>query len=484
MKDQYMLDKITANGGFAVPSDIEYLITKHTPIGLAMQNCYSWYISKSTATNPYDPTSTTNVNIFQRTRAKAFSENVKVHNDIISMVVDQLVGYMGDIQFSADDDSIRDFISDFTLKTNMDDVINEIIKYMTICGYASIQLYRDPDSGEYGIAVIDPWKVVFLENAVEKVVYAFRYDEIQKDENNKAYIVEFYGPKGKQIFTSSNVTAGYIQIDSETVGDRLNIFAPSVPLIQFKNNMENSSDIEILIPLQIDMDITLSDEANDLRQNASAILKAFGFEVNTAAISNMKEFGAIQLPDKNLNDVQYLTKPPYESPIQQHIDNLQKAIYTTGKAIDMTDEQFGGNLSGVAIKFKLMALENKAYMKEKKINVGLRSMWKALFNAVEFETGNKYDYLGVTAEFNRNLPVNMVEQVQILRELLQTVDTMTALEMSKIIKDPQMVYDRIMEQKQDEFLMYAEVPEGELDEESQQEENTETNNQQLSNSTP
>lgn len=477
MKDQYMLDKLNAQNGIAEPKDIEYLIQKHTQRALSMQNCYNWYSSTSTATNPYDSTSSTNVNIFQRTRAKAFSENVKDHNDVISMVVDQLIGYMGDVQFRSEDEQLRDIVQDFVLKTNFDDAINEIIKYMTICGYASIQLYRDPETEEYGIAIVEPWKVVFLENAVNKVIYAFRYDEIQKDEANKAYLVEFYGPKGKQIFESSSVTNGYIQIASKVEGDRINIFAPNVPLIQFKNNFEETSDIEILIPLQIDMDITLSDEANDLRQNASAILKTFGFEVNSTNINNMKEFGAIQLKDKSIHDVQYLTKPSYEKPIQQHIDNLQKAIYTTGKAIDMTDEQFGGNLSGVAIKFKLMALENKAYMKEKKITAGLRAMWKALFSAMNFVSNDNYDYLGVQAEFNRNLPVNMVEQVQILQSLLQTVDTMTALEMSKLIKDPQQVYDRMQEQKTNEYLMYAEVPEDELDEAGQNEEETQQQTQ-------
>jgi hypothetical protein len=71
----------------------------------------------------------------------------------------------------------------------------------------------------------------------------------------------------------------------------------------------------------------------------------------------------------------------------------------------------------------------------------------------------------------------MVEQVEILQKLLQTVDTMTALEMSKLIKDPQQVYDRMQEQKTNEYLMYAEVPEDELDEAGQNEEETQQQTQ-------
>lgn len=476
MKNQYMLDKLKGQGGKAKADDIAYLITQHKEKSLEMVNNYNWYLSKTTATNPYDPTTDGDGNIFSRTRPKAFLENVKVHNDFISKIVDQLIGYMGDVQFSSEDDTLRKIVDDFTLKNSFDDIINEIIKYMTVCGYASIQLYRDPDSTEYGIAVIDPWKVIFLENSVNKVIYALKYEEIQKDANNKAYLVEFYGPNSKQIFESSYLENGYSEIPSAIEGDRLNIFAPSVPLVQFKNNAEEISDIQIVIPLQIDYDRTLSDEANDLRQHARALIKSFGFEFTDATVKAIKEYGAIHIPDKTTGDITYLVKPSYENPIQQHLNNVQKAIHTTAKDIDMTDEQFGGNLSGVAIKFKLMALENKAYMKEKKINVGLRAMWKALFGSMKIVSGVNYNYLGVQAEFNRNLPVNMVEQVQILRDLLQTVDTMTALEMSKIIKDPQKVFDRIQEQKTDEFLMYSEIPEGEL--EGEGEEGTQTQNNQ------
>ncbi len=465
-----MLSKLNNQGGKATPKDIEYLINKHMLTAPNMRNNYDWYLSDTSATNPYDPTSTTNVNIFRRTRAKAYTENVKVHNDFISKVVDQLIGYMGDVQFGADDDTIRALVLDFTLKNSLDDVLNEIIKYMTVCGYASIQLYRDPDTEEYGLAVVEPWKVVFLENSVNKVVYAFRIDEIQKDESNKAHLVEFYGLNTKQVFESSTLTQGYTEIESEIAGDRLNIFSPSVPFIQFKNNVEEKSDIEVLIPLQIDYDITLADESNDLRQNASAYMVTKGYQVSNDTILKTKEYGVFQLDDKDAS-VEYLVKPSYENPIQQHLDNLQKAIHTTGKDIDMTDEQFGGNLSGVAIKFKLMALENKAYMKEKKITSGLRSMWKALFQAIKLETGKEYDYLGVTAEFSRNLPVNMVEQAQILQSLLQTVDTMTALEMSKIIKDPQMVYDRIREQKDEEYMKYMEISEEDLNKAVNEDEN-------------
>jgi hypothetical protein len=48
---------------------------------------------------------------------------------------------------------------------------------------------------------------------------------------------------------------------------------------------------------------------------------------------------------------------------------------------DCSDESFGGNVTGVAMKYKLMVLENKCITMERKISSTLRYQFKVLYSA-------------------------------------------------------------------------------------------------------
>jgi len=84
---------------------------------------------------------------------------------------------------------------------------------------------------------------------------------------------------------------------------------------------------------------------------------------------------------------------------------------------DLTDEHFAGNLSGVAMRYKLLGLEQLTSIKERYFREGLRcrikliSRYLSLLGAKEVQAGD------VRFIFTRSLPVNDVEQAQIVSQL-------------------------------------------------------------------
>lgn len=63
------------------------------------------------------------------------------------------------------------------------------------------------------------------------------------------------------------------------------------------------------------------------------------------------------------------------------MNRLEENILRFAKSVNFSDESFGGNVTGVAMKFKLMALENKCITMERKMTAALRYQYKLIFSA-------------------------------------------------------------------------------------------------------
>ncbi|WP_270471974.1 phage portal protein, partial [Hungatella hathewayi] len=93
----------------------------------------------------------------------------------------------------------------------------------------------------------------------------------------------------------------------------------------------------------------------------------------------------------------------------------------------MTDESFGGNVSGVAMEFKLLGMENITKIKTRYYKRGLRkrlrlfSAWLAKSKSVQV------DISGITPTFSRAMPKNLLEISQIVTNLWGKISRKTLL---------------------------------------------------------
>ena len=87
-------------------------------------------------------------------------------------------------------------------------------------------------------------------------------------------------------------------------------------------------------------------------------------------------------------------------------------IHTMSHVPHLCDESFGGNLSGVAIAYKLWGLEQLCAMKERKFKKGLQRRIELITNILNIKGGH-YDYKDITPKFRRNKPENNLELTQI-----------------------------------------------------------------------
>jgi SPP1 family phage portal protein len=103
---------------------------------------------------------------------------------------------------------------------------------------------------------------------------------------------------------------------------------------------------------------------------------------------------------------------------------------------NMSDQNFVGNSSGVAIRYKLLAFEQNIKNKERYMEKGLMERFK-LYNRF-LVTKSKMAEVPieeVDAVFKRNLPSNDFEISQMINNLADYVDAETLISQLSFIKD-------------------------------------------------
>ena len=198
-----------------------------------------------------------------------------------------------------------------------------------------------------------------------------------------------------------------------------------------------------------------SNTANYFQYNDDAILKVLKLgDVSSQDIADMKEKGAIILEDGG--DVDWLLKTIDDTALENYKNRLREDIHTGANVPHMCDESFGGNLSGVAISYKLWGLEQISSIKERKFKKGLQRRIELITNILNI-MGHNYDYRDIIPKFRRNRPQNDMETAQIVTMLANDLSRETRLQMMPGVENVQDELKKLEEEKnkeQEEFGVY------------------------------
>lgn len=134
---------------------------------------------------------------------------------------------------------------------------------------------------------------------------------------------------------------------------------------------------------------------------------------------------------------EYLSKVMSESDIKVLRDDLKEDIHRFSMVPALTDESFGNNLSGVAIKYKLLGFEQAVKNKERYISKTLRKRFELYNNflALRGEMAHVPSHR-VDIIYNHNLPANNLETAQMISYLETIVPHETLLGQLSFIADP------------------------------------------------
>ncbi|OUA60359.1 phage portal protein [Bacillus thuringiensis] len=374
--------------------------------------------------------------------------NNKLNNDFFSEIIDTKIGYMFGlpISYSLDheDDEVLKRIQDFLKANHTEDADAETGKFASICGYGARLLYHDKD-GEEKVMNIKPYEAIFLTNSsIAEPKYAIRcypIKVIDGDDFKDGYKVEFYNDTQIIEYTGED-------LDKLKETSRITNLYKGVPLIGFPNNEELQGDVDKALSLIEGYDRTLSDVNSEVEQFRLAYMMFQGVEVDKETVEKLKTTGALELPEGA--NAFFLTKDLNDNILEHHLDRLEKNICRFTKHVNLSDESFGGNLTGVAIRYKLLALETKSGTLEVKFTKSLRQQFKLLFDAWNLRSNKEeLDYLCMTFQFTRNIPVNLADEAEVQAKLQGLISEETRLSLFSAIHDPKAELQKMKEEEAD-----------------------------------
>lgn len=167
----------------------------------------------------------------------------------------------------------------------------------------------------------------------------------------------------------------------------------------------------------------ISAHTDDYEAFVDAYMVLKNVTADSGDISKMK-IDRVLLLDED-SEASYLTKDEDSITINALLDKINEQIQRVAKSPDFNSEKFLAQ-SGIAIRFKCAGMENNASRIEAAMKVALRKRVDLLNTILEL-TSTNVDVRSLKITFTRNLPINALEQAQMVNQLRGIVSNKTLL---------------------------------------------------------
>lgn len=233
-----------------------------------------------------------------------------------------------------------------------------------------------------------------------------------------------------------------------------------IPVIVLWNNEEQLGDFEPIITLNDAYDNAQSDTANDMDYFTDAYLCITGAsELVEDALTGDEDTDRGENAAKNLRknrilfldehgQAQWLTKNVNDGANENYKNRMYKDIFFLSQVPALTDESFSGNLSGIAIKYKMTGLEELAIMKENRMRSAQTKMLRIITGFLNDKMNHKWDPDTVEQKYDRNFIDNISDIITDVRNIDGIVSKETQLNMLPIsvVSDSSEEMNRIKEE--------------------------------------
>lgn len=366
-------------------------------------------------------------------------------------ITDTAVGYLlgKPVAYTTEDKNLLETMTDIFRYNDEADNNTTLAKMASIYGYAYEIMYLDKNARPRFKAIDPSELIVCYDNTLEEnIVLAIRYyDEVVRNNDLEETVtrLEVYtkpteNDKG-EIIANGKIIRGTIRFESITLEDEEDYYFNDIPVNVYINNDELYGDFEKVLNLIDAYDQSQSDTANDFELFTNCMLVINGELIDDEQAENLNDVNLIQFLNSD-SDAKYLIKDIQDTALENYKNRLNEDIHRFSFVPNMSDENFSNNASGIAMKFKLMGLENLIGVKEAKFKKGLMRRIELLCAYAKMKNNSDYSYLAIEPIFTRNTPNNELELSQIMQNLTGILSEETIIGMSPRVSDIQAEIER------------------------------------------
>ena len=353
--------------------------------------------------------------------------NLKVRTNFIKKFIKEEVSYLlsNKITYTSKSDN-NELISLLEHKTSHWDKNHDKNILRNMLSYGSVfELYYTTEINNetyFNAKIVTPRDGYLLEDEYGKPIAFFRFFKKKFDKAGTQYI-DIYT---KDYIYHCDYNLNEVNKDciiNQPLKPTPNIFG-EVPVI--KGRISDYEEFDILYNEIKDLvdayQTNLSDIVNEISDFRLAYLIFKGCQIDTknkdengkTDLDYLKENGGMELGENG--DAKFLTKEINDTFVQNTLNALKKNMYEIANHID-TNEKMQSNLSGSAIRNRLIGLEQRVRDSEgsmKNLLMGRFYFLLKLFNKFD---NTHYDYRDISAKFTLNIPQDDLVTAQMLSQL-------------------------------------------------------------------
>lgn len=311
-------------------------------------------------------------------------------------------------------------------------------------------LYMNMDDDPYPeLAVLNPRTTDVVKDTTVRhdTIFAFNYIPKYSLENVLvSYLVYVYDAEWIITYETKRLYSaqGYAEVGREEhyFGD--------CPVMEYSNNKKQRGDFEGVMTLIDAYNLLQSDRVNDKEALADALLaienSSLGDDPDerSETAEFIKAERILELPEGG--KAYWLTKTLNESQVEVLKKAIKDDIHEFSKVPCLTDENFVGNSSGIAMKYKLFGLEQLGKTKELYFKRGLRQRLKMICN-IFYIMGHFIDYKDIGIMMSRSLPVDEETMARIAKETEGFISWETRLKRYDPELDPEFEGGKLAEER-------------------------------------
>jgi SPP1 family phage portal protein len=244
-------------------------------------------------------------------------------------------------------------------------------------------------------------------------------------------------------------------VDQNLIGEDTHIFNEvPVSVCSIAEEKEFDTLFNDLKGLQDAYETNLSDISNEISDFRNAYLMLKGADIQAEDLANMKKLGAMKVPVGG--DVAWLVKNVNDSFIQNTLKTLEDKMYQISNHIN-ANEKLSSNTSSLALRTRLISLENKCKLNADAIADALKNRLKFLFKYLKIKTGQEYDYRDIHVKFTFNVPADDMVTAQIISQLNGKLSTETAIAQLSFIDNPKEEMAKLKKEQEEAMTINLDV---------------------------
>lgn len=363
-------------------------------------------------------------------------------------IVDGYNGYLASpnfISYTSDNDieAIMDVLRYNDFQAEDSDFLENALIYGV-----GVELMFSDQEGKTRFKLIDPRTCfgVYDDSLTGDLLYFVRmYKEDEWDEDNDTQLIDVYSDYNIRHYKMSNGGAvTFINEEPHYFGQcPANIFY--LP--------DEKSIFDCIMSLQDSVNELLSDEIDDYSAFCDAYLTLTGVDCDNEEIALMKQNRVLVLPEGAV--AEWLTKNANDAQVENILKRLHDDIYRIAQMPDFCSETFvGGVSSGIALRFRLTGMENRAGRIEALMKQALQRRIELICGIASLKLGEEV-FRDIQITFKRNIPNDETQVYQMVNMLKGTVSDETLLGQLPFISDVNAELERVKEQKANNIELYS-----------------------------